>query len=382
MEGERIEPARLDSIRSIELSLVALPLTTAVSDAKVLTGRQRPMSEISILVAEIRSSDGLYGLGFSYSTRAGGPAQYAHAKEIAGELIGEDPNQIGKLYEKLVWTGAAAGRGGVAVQAIAALDIALYDMKAKRAGMSLATFVGAYRESVRVYNTSGGYLNAATGEVLENVERSIAGGLGGIKIKVGHPDFKIDLERVQAVLERTSGRVPLMVDANQQWDRTSALHHGRVLDQFGLTWIEEPIDAHDFEGLARLVADLDTPIASGEMLTSVAEVSTLVERRAADIIQADAPRLGGVSQYLRATALAEHAGLAIAPHFVMELHIHLAATHARESWVEHFEWLTPLFRERLEVRNGRMLVPSRPGLGLSLSDEARGWIRERVVIAG
>jgi L-alanine-DL-glutamate epimerase-like enolase superfamily enzyme len=382
MGEQRIEPARLDSIHSIELSILSVPLAAAVSDAKVLTGRQRPMSEISILVAEIRSAAGLYGLGFSYSTRAGGPAQFAHAKEIAGELIGEDPNQIGKLYEKLVWAGAAAGRGGVAVQAIAALDIALYDMKAKRAGMSLATFVGAYRDSVRVYNTSGGYLNAATGEVLENVERSIEGGLGGIKIKVGHPDFKVDLERVQAVLERTYGRVPLMVDANQQWDRTSALRHGRVLDQFGLTWIEEPIDAHDFAGLARLVAVLDTPIASGEMLTSVAEVSTLVERRAADIVQADAPRLGGVSQYLRATALAEHAGLAIAPHFVMELHIHLAATHARESWVEHFEWLTPLFHERLEVRNGRMHVPSRPGLGLSLSDEARNWVRERVIIAG
>ncbi|MDF2992140.1 MAG: mdlA [Microbacterium sp.] len=382
MGENRIEPARLDSIHSIELSILSVPLATAVSDAKVLTGRQRPMSEISVLVAEIRSSDGLHGLGFSYSTRAGGPAQYAHAKEIAGELIGEDPNQIDKLFEKLVWAGAAAGRGGLAMQAIAALDIALYDMKAKRSGMPLATLLGAYRESVRVYNTSGGYLSATTGEVLENIERSIEGGLGGIKIKVGHPDFKIDLERVQAVLERTYGRVPLMVDANQQWDRTSALRHGRVLDQFGLTWIEEPIDAHDFAGLARLVAVLDTPIASGEMLTSVAEVSTLVERRAADIVQADAPRLGGVSQYLRATALAEHAGLAIAPHFVMELHIHLAATHARESWVEHFEWLTPLFHERLEVRNGRMHVPSRPGLGLSLSDEARNWVRERVIIAG
>jgi L-talarate/galactarate dehydratase len=374
-------PAALaDRIDSVVLSLIALPLQRPMSDAKVLTGRQRPMAEISILVAEVKTVDGLRGLGFTYPTRAGGPAQYAHAKEVAHELLGEDPNNVARLSEKLRWAGAAAGRGGLAAQAIAAVDVALYDLKSTRAGMSLAAFLGAYRDSVRVYNTSGGYLNAPTGEVLDNVDESLEAGLGGIKIKVGQPDFGVDLARVRSVHERIGGRVPMMVDANQQWSRASARRYGRVLDEFDLAWIEEPIDAEDYAGLSELTASLDSPVASGEMLSSVSDIAALIDRRAVDIVQADAPRLGGVTRYLRAAALADQAGLEMAPHFVMELHIHLAAAYPREPWVEHFDWLTPLFNERLEVSNGRMLVPTRPGIGLTLSDQAREWVTERFAV--
>jgi L-alanine-DL-glutamate epimerase-like enolase superfamily enzyme len=366
-----------DRIDRVELSLLSVPLPEPASDAKVLTGRQRPMSEISILVAELRTADGLTGLGFSYSTRAGGPAQYAHAKEVAREVVGQDPNDIGRLHEKLLWAGAAAGRAGIAVQAVAALDIALYDAKARRSSLSLAKYLGSYRDAVRVYNTSGGYLNTPIEQVLDNAEASIASGIGGVKIKVGQPDLRRDLERVAAVHGQIAERVPLMVDANQQWDRASALKSGRLLEPFDLAWIEEPLDAHDFEGLADLGARLDTPIAAGEMLTSVEDIAALIQHRSADIVQADAPRLGGISGYLRAAALADHAHLGMAPHFVMELHVHLAAAYPREPWVEHFTWLSGLFNERLEVRDGRMVVPTAPGLGLTLSEEARGWTSER-----
>jgi L-alanine-DL-glutamate epimerase-like enolase superfamily enzyme len=369
-----------DAVESIELAILSVPLARPMSDAKVLTGRQSPMAEISVLLAEVRTADGLYGLGFSYSTRAGGPAQYAHAVEVAHAALGQDPSDIGRIGARLLWAGAAAGRGGLAMQAIAAVDIALFDVKARRAGLPLAKLLGAHRDSVRVYDTSGGYLNAPVGEVLDNVDRSIEAGLGGIKIKVGHPDMATDLHRVRAVHERIAGRVPLMVDANQQWDRTTALQRGRQLEEFGLAWIEEPVDAHDFEGLASLAARLDTPIASGEMLSSVADASRLIEQRGADIVQADAPRLGGISPYLRVAELADHAHLDMAPHFVMELHLHLAAAYPREPWVEHFDWLTPLFDERREIRNGRMLLPTAPGLGLTVSRAARRWVTERVVV--
>jgi L-alanine-DL-glutamate epimerase-like enolase superfamily enzyme len=372
---------RRDRIDSVELSLLAVPLARPMSDAKVLTGRQRPMGEISVLTAAVHTADGLDGLGFSYSTRAGGPGQYAHAREIAHEVLGDDPNDIARIHDRLLWAGAAAGRAGIAVQAIAAIDVALYDLKARRTGLSLAKLLGAYRDSVRVYNTSGGYLNAPIHEVLDNVERSLSTGLGGIKIKVGQPDFARDLERVQAVHGLVGGRVPLMVDANQQWDRATALRRGRLLEQFGLAWIEEPLDAHDFDGLADLAARLDTPVASGEMLTGVGDIASLIDRRGADILQADAPRLGGVTGYLRAAALADHAHLDMAPHFVMELHLHLAAAYPREPWVEHFDWLEGLFDERLEIHDGRMLVPTRPGLGLTLSDESRRWVSERVAVS-
>lgn len=364
---------QMDHIRHVRLSSVILPLDQPVSDAKVLTGRQRPMTEIVFLFAEIATAQEQHGIGFSYSKRAGGPAQYAHAKEVAGGLIGEDPSDIAKVYDKLLWAGASVGRSGVATQAIAAIDIALWDLKAKRAGLPLAKLLGAHRDSVRAYNTSGGFLHAPIEEVKERASKSLADGIGGIKIKVGQPDTRIDLERVRAVREHLGDGVPLMVDANQQWDRTTALRFGRVLEQFGLVWIEEPLDAYDAEGHAELAAALDTPIATGEMLSSVGEHVRLIEARAADIIQPDAPRIGGITPFLKLATLADHHGLQLAPHFAMEIHLHLAAAYPREPWVEHFEWLNPLFNERLQTLDGRMLVPDRPGLGFTTSEQCAAW---------
>ncbi|MCU1572583.1 MAG: mandelate racemase/muconate lactonizing protein [Micrococcaceae bacterium] len=368
----------VDLIRHVQLSTARLPLAVPISDAKVFTGRQKPMTEVVFLFAEIITEQGHAGLGFSYSKRAGGPAQYAHAKEVAQGLIGEDPNDIGKLYTKLLWAGASVGRSGVATQALAAVDVALYDLKAKRAGLPLAKLLGSYRDSVQTYNTSGGFLNASLDEVKARASQSIDEGIGGIKIKVGLPDSKEDLRRVAGIREHIGWDVPLMVDANQQWDRATALRMGRRLEEFNLVWIEEPLDAYDFEGHAHLAQVLDTPIATGEMLASVAEHKGLMAANGCDIIQPDAPRVGGITQFLRLAALADERGLGLAPHFAMEIHLHLAAAYPREPWVEHFDWLDPLFNERLETKAGRMIVPDRPGLGVTLSDQARAWTTETV----
>src|SRR3954451_4784608 len=158
-------PAVLDRIESVSLSSVTLPLPTGISDAKVLTGRQRPMTEVAFLFAEIRSEAGLEGVGFSYSKRAGGPAQFAHAREVAPDLIGEDPSDIGRLWAKLLWAGAAVGRSGASTQALAAIDVALWDLKARRAGLPLAKLLGAHRDSVRCYNTSGGFPHEPVGQI-------------------------------------------------------------------------------------------------------------------------------------------------------------------------------------------------------------------------
>jgi L-alanine-DL-glutamate epimerase-like enolase superfamily enzyme len=168
-----------------------------------------------------------------------------------------------------------------------------------------------------------------------------------------------------------------MVDANQQWDRPTALRMCRRLEELELVWIEEPLDAYDAEGHAALAAQLDTPIATGEMLTSVAEHWELIRHRSADYLQPDAPRVGGITPFLQVAALADHAGLLVAPHFAMELHVHLAAAYPRETWVEHFDWLQPLFNERLQIEDGRMLLPRRPGIGFTLSEQAGAWTRER-----
>ncbi|WP_415203460.1 L-talarate/galactarate dehydratase [Pseudorhodoferax sp.] len=369
-----------DSITHVRISSCYLPLANPISDAKVLTGRQKPMTEIAMLFAEIETRDGHRGLGFSYSKRAGGPGQFAHAREVAPALVGEDPNDIARLWTKLCWAGASVGRSGLAVQAYGAFDVALWDLKARRAGLSLAKLLGAQRDSVRCYNTSGGFLHTPIDQLKANAAASIARGIGGIKLKVGQPDGRIDIRRVEAVRQHLGDDVPLMVDANQQWDRPTAQRMCRIFEQFGLVWIEEPLDAYDFEGHAALAAAFDTPIATGEMLTSLGEHDELIRHRAADYLMPDAPRVGGITPFLKIAALAEHAGLALGPHFAMELHVHLGAVYATEPWVEHFDWLEPLFNERLEIEDGRMRVPTRPGLGLSLSEQARAWTRETAEI--
>lgn len=362
-----------DRIASVRLASVFLPLATPISDAKVLTGRQKPMTEIAILFVEIETRDGQRGLGFSYSKRAGGPGQFAHAREIAPVLLDENPSDIQKLWTKLCWAGASVGRSGLATQAIGAFDVALWDLKARRANLSLARLLGAQRDSVRCYNTSGGFLHTPLEQLLVNTDLSREKGIGGIKLKVGQPDYALDLERVARVRRHLGDSFPLMVDANQQWDRPTAQRMCRRFEEFNLIWIEEPLDCYDAEGHAALAAAFDTPIATGEMLTSLAEHQEFIRLRGADFLMPDAPRVGGITPFLKVAALAEQAGVMLAPHFAMELHVHLAATYPTEPWVEHFEWLEPLFNERLETRDGRMQVPTRPGLGLSLSERVPGW---------
>jgi L-talarate/galactarate dehydratase len=365
-----------DRIDWLKLSQVHLPLAAPISDAKVLTGRQKPLTEIVFVFCEIRTRDGFDGIGFGYSKRAGGPGLFAHGKEIAGNLLGQDPNDTAKIWNQLMWAGASMGRSGMTAQAIAPFDIALWDLKAKRAGLPLAKLLGAHRDSVQCYNTSGGFLSSPIEQVLDNVAASRASGIGGIKIKVGQPDLPADLKRVAAVRKLLGEGFPLMVDANQQWDRPQAQRACRALEQFDLTWIEEPLDAYDIAGHAALAASFDTAIATGEMLTSFGEHAQLIMGGASDFVQPDAPRVGGITPFLQIMQLADFKGIKLAPHFAMEIHLHLAAAYPQEPWLEHFEWLEPMFNERLELKAGRMHVPNRPGLGFSLSEQALAWTRD------
>ena len=360
-----------DSIAWVRLSSCYLPLATPISDAKVLTGRQKPMTEIVMLFAEIGTAQGHEGLGFSYSKRAGGPGQFAHAKEIAPALIGEDPSDIAKLWNKLCWAGASVGRSGLSTQAIGAFDVALYDLKAKRAGLSLAKLLGSYRDSVRCYNTSGGFLHTPIDQLKVNAAASIERGIGGIKLKVGQPNGALDIQRVEAVRKHLGDAVPIMVDANQQWDRPTAQRMCRIFEQFNLVWIEEPLDAYDHEGHAALAAQFDTPIATGEMLTSAAEHGELIRHRAADYLMPDAPRVGGITPFLKIAALAEHAGL------MLGAALRDGAARAPGRGLSHRALGRTLRLARTAVQRaprdqgGRMLVPTRPGLGVSLSEQAR-----------
>jgi L-alanine-DL-glutamate epimerase-like enolase superfamily enzyme len=255
------ETTSQDRIQWIRLSSCYLPLAQPISDAKVLTGRQKPMTEVAMLFAEIQTRDGHRGLGLSYSKRAGGPGQFAHASEIAPQLLGEDPSDIARLWTRMCWAGASVGRSGLSVQAIAAFDVALYDIKARRAGLPLAKLLGSQRESVRCYNTSGGFLHTPLDALRRNASASLERGIGGIKLKVGQPDCALDIRRVEAMRAHLGDETPIMVDANQQWDRPTAQRMCRVFEEFDLVWIEEPLDAYDHEGHAALAARFRSPPA-------------------------------------------------------------------------------------------------------------------------
>jgi len=361
------------TVTRVRCALYRVPLPEPVSDAKVTTGRQRPLGEVDVLVTTVATADGLEGLGFSYSKRAGGPALFAHARQIGPLLVGEDALDTGRLWEKLLWAAASVGRQGVAVQSLAAFDVALHDRKARLAGLSLAKLLGSHRDSVRCYDTTVGFLSMDLATVIERSERSLAGGMGGIKLKVGG-EARDDIARVEALRRALGDGVAIMVDANQAWDRATAKRVGRRLGEYGLTWIEEPLDAYDVAGHAALREALDTPIATGEMLSSAIDLRRLLDGDAVDVIQPDALRIGGITPYRRVSDLADELGVTVAPHFATQLHVHLAACQPREGWVEWFDWLDPLFEERLDVRDGRVAVPDRPGLGLTLAARASGWI--------
>lgn len=361
------------AIERVRCALYRVPLAEPVSDAKVHTGRQQPLASVDVLIAHIATADGLEGIGFSYSKRAGGPALFAHARQLAPLLAGEDALAIGRIWEKLVWAAASIGREGLAVQTVAAFDIALHDRRAKHAGLPLATLLGRYRDSVRCYDTGGGFLSATTAEVIASAERSLGRGVGGIKVKVGG-DPAEDVARIAAVRAAIGEGTPLMADANQQWDRAAARRIGRRLERYDLTWLEEPLDAYDAAGHAALRQALDTPIASGEMLSTTRDLRRLLDAGAVDVLQPDAVRVGGVTPYLRIAAIAAEQGVTVAPHFATELHIHLASAQPGEGWVEYFDWLAPLFEEQLEIAGGRIRVPDRPGLGLTLSRRADAWL--------
>lgn len=355
------------------MSLVYLPLASPVSDAKV-----PPVTEIAFLFAELGTTDGHAGLGFSYAKRAGGPGLYAHAKEIAPILLGEDPNDIGRVWEKLVQAGASAGRAGLTTQAIAAVDIGLWDLKAKRANLPLAKLLGTHRDTIPCYHTISGSPSMPLNELADNAQRSLDQGAGAVKVVAEPGNLMRTLTHLR---ERLGATVPLMASTNEPWDRASALRIGRDLEPLNLTWLEEPLEPHDTKGLAALATALDTPIATGETLTSADEHAQLIDLAASDIVQPDAPRIGGITPFLRVAALANHHRLAVAPPFAAELHVHLTAAYPGAAWMEHTTWLEPLFNEPLEVKDNTVLVPNLAGIGLSLSERSRIWTTDRIEFA-
>ncbi|MCI0527278.1 MAG: mandelate racemase/muconate lactonizing enzyme family protein [Nitrospira sp.] len=331
-------------------------------------------SAMELLLAEVSTDEGVTGVGYSYTIGQGGKA----AKMILDEdliplILGEDSSNIERIWQKM-WWGIHAVVGGISPVAIATIDIALWDLKAKRANLPLYKLLGGYRDQISVYNTEGGWLNMSLEEIKEEAVKAVEEGFPGIKLKVGKEDPLEDVKRVGEVRKLIGDSVKLMVDVNQRWTSTEAISRGKQLEEFNIFWLEEPLPHDDVSGHATLKAHLTVPIALGESLYTKQAFKAYLEQNAVSILQPDVGRVGGITEWMKIVALAEAWNLPVAPHFLMEIHFHLAAAIPHAMFVEYIPQLDPILEEPFKIKRGVFELPQVPGHGIRFDkDKLRAY---------
>lgn len=320
---------------------------------------------------------GLAGHGYAYTIGRGGRAVRALIEhDIAPLLQGRDASDIEGLWHLLWQRLLYVGRGGLASFAIAAIDIALWDLRGLAQGKPLYALLGARARSIPAYG-SGVDLPKPLDALLRQVEGWLARGLPGVKVKIGREDAREDEARVAAVRSLIGERIDLMVDANMAWSAEEALERGRRLEPFNLFWYEEPTLPEDVAGHARLARALEVPIAAGESLHSPAEFARYVAERALDVVQIDAVTNGGISAALRAIELANRAELGMSSHYCDELSAHLLCAAQKPLYVEkHAFALDPYLVEPQIVAGGRVRPGEAPGTGMRFNETALARYRQ------
>lgn len=357
------------TIVRVETLDIRVPLDGVLSDSVNRTDAW------GFATVRLHTADGLVGTGYSGVARGLGNdlILLAVVNHYAPLLLGADESRIEQLWHDVYWSPLHwCGRSGVSHMALAAVDIALWDLAAQRAGLPLCDLLGGpARPDVPTYNTNGGWLAFDVPTLLDNVKASIDDGFLGVKMKVGHPDVREDLARVERVAEAIDGRVALMVDANQVWRYEQALTVGRELHRFDVDWVEEPMDPDNWRAHARLARSMQTPVAVGEHLYSLNAFTDYVEAGAATYLQCDATRVGGVTEFMRVTELARIHDLPMCPHAgdMMQVHQHLVFAAPTARWFEHIPWGRELFVHPAQIVNGRLRRPVAPGAGTAMHDD-------------
>lgn len=330
----------------------------------------KPVGHINMPVVLIETEDGTTGMGFAWNLMGGSSALKALLiDDITPLLIGEDALNHERLWHKIYKKLQSVGRAGLVTQAQAAVDFALWDIKGKAAGMPVWKMLGGRRDRAPVYGSDGGWLYMTVDQMMDEFEAYLSQGMQGVKMKVGHADPEIDIERVEEVRRRLGDRVWLAVDANQQWDYERAIVAGRAFEQLGVAWLEEPFLCEDLESHRKLADKLDIPIALGETLASRFEFAAYIRANAVDILQPDVVRAGGITECWKIISLAEIAGRSVAPHHIMEVSIHLICGVMASGPVEYMPWIASAFSEPMTIVDGQMMAPSEPGLGLHIPGE-------------
>lgn len=314
---------------------------------------------------------GLTGHGYAYTIGRGGRAVRSLIDDdIVPTILGQDASDIRGLWDLLWQRLLYVGRGGLASFAIAAVDVALWDLYGVREGKPLYALLDAEPREIPAYG-SGVDLPKPLDGLLAQTEEFLQRGLPGVKVKIGRKEPSEDEERVEAVRDLVGDSIDLMVDANMAWDAAEALERGRRLERFGLFWYEEPTIPEDVAGHARISHEMDVPVAVGESLHSPHEFRRYVDEAAATVLQIDPITNGGITASLDALKLADRAGLSTSSHYTDELSAHLLCASKYPVYLEkHAFALDPYLEEPQGVTNGRVRPTESPGTGLRFDAEA------------
>jgi L-alanine-DL-glutamate epimerase-like enolase superfamily enzyme len=323
----------------------------------------------NLLVLDVETAGGIAGMGYLHLLGPGIDTVAACITEmIAPRVVGRDASEIEGIWFDCWRATVTAGRGGIAMMAISALDIALWDAMGKRCGLPLHRLWGSSRTEVRAYG-SGCFRGALGDGMIAKARHYVAQGYTAIKMQVAHiGDLATDLDNVRRMRDAVGPGVEIMVDVNMGWTADIAILMGRKFEEYGVYWLEEPVLPDDYAGYRRIARALDLRIVGGETHFGRHDLKPFLDDPCLPILQPD-PMRGGLTELRKIATLADAAGIRIAPHLFPELNIHLLCSIPNASWLEQMGLLDDLWVEPLVIANGTARAPERPGHGLAFRGE-------------
>ncbi len=358
-------------LTSIEPGFYRIPLPTVLTDST-----HGEMKAFELNTVRLRDADGAEGTGYTFTVgRNGGAIDSVLTREMTELMAGEDADTIERLWLKAWWALHYGGRGGPTVLALSAFDMALWDLKARRANLPLWRLLGGYDPRVPCY--AGGIdLDLPLDDLLRQTDGNLAKGFRAIKMKVGRKNLFEDVERVAAMRQHLGQAFPLMVDANMKWGVDEAIRAARALQPFDLTWLEEPTIPDDPAGHARIVREGGLPIAAGENLRTLWEFKLYIAGGGVTYPEPDVTNCGGVTPFMKIAHLAEAFNLPVTSHGAHDVTVHLLAACPNRSYLEaHGFGLERYIAEPLRIEDGVAIAPERPGHGIEFDWKGLDKIR-------
>jgi L-alanine-DL-glutamate epimerase-like enolase superfamily enzyme len=349
------------AIAALETGFYRIPLPVVLTDST-----HGEMRAFELVTARVRDGDGAEGVGYTFTVgRNGGAIHDVLAREIAEIAAGADADRIEQLWQRLWWGLHYGGRGGPTVLAMSAFDMALWDLKARRAGLPLWTLLGGHDPRVPCY--AGGIdLELTADQLIKQTEGNLAKGFRAIKMKVGRKRLSEDVEKVAAMRSFLGPDFPLMVDANMRWTADEAIRAARAFAPYDLVWLEEPIAPDDVAGHARVVREGGLPVAAGENLRTLWDFRHLIASGGVTYPEPDVTNCGGVTAFMKIAHLAEAFSLPVTSHGAHDVTVHLLAAAPNRSYLEaHGFGLDRYIAEPLKIAEGVALAPDRPGHGIA-----------------